>query len=190
MAISSVQLSHSGRGLCTSVLSTSETAFTWSPPVLRFNATSTILPPTSRPTAPNLVNDGHDTTIGFADQWVVYWLVPTFNDTNTNVPCLPNSQADVSLADLPLTNITDTIPGPLNVQYYVPITAPNTSAVGAGGVAVFVASGLDTRFTAISAPAPVNLTAQGKTVPWLGPRVAAAASSNMSNGNGQWCDWR
>ncbi|KAH9011126.1 hypothetical protein EDB84DRAFT_1681097 [Lactarius hengduanensis] len=89
---------------------------------------------------------------------------------------------DIALADIPLTNTTGIIPGPLNVQYYVPITAPNTSAVGAGGGAVFVASGLDTSFTAASAPAPVNLTAQGKTVPWLGPRVAAASSSSSGNG--------
>ncbi|KAH8994206.1 hypothetical protein EDB92DRAFT_1944037 [Lactarius akahatsu] len=67
---------------------------------------------------------------------------------------------DVSLADLPLTNITGTISGPLNVQYYVPIPAPNTSAIGAGGGAVFVASGLDTSFTVTSTPAPANLTAQ------------------------------
>ncbi|KAH9016771.1 hypothetical protein EDB85DRAFT_2295078 [Lactarius pseudohatsudake] len=82
---------------------------------------------------------------------------------------------------IPLTNIPDTIQGPLNVQYYVPTTAPNTSAVGAGGGAIFVASGVDTSFTAASAP--VNLTAQGKTVPWLSPRIAAAAS-NSSGGSG------
>ncbi|KAH8989929.1 phosphoesterase family-domain-containing protein [Lactarius hatsudake] len=92
---------------------------------------------------------------------------------------------DIALADIPLTNTTGIIPGPLNAQYYVPITAPNTSAVGAGGGPVFVASGLDTSFTAASAPAPVNLTAQGKTVPWSGPRVAAAASNSSSGtGNG------
>ncbi|KAH8989931.1 hypothetical protein EDB86DRAFT_3080701 [Lactarius hatsudake] len=72
---------------------------------------------------------------------------------------------DVALTDIPLTNIMGTIPGPLNVQYYAPITAPNTSTVGAGGGPVFV-----------------PLTAQGKTVPWLGPRVAAASSSSSGNG--------
>ncbi|KAH9022643.1 hypothetical protein EDB85DRAFT_2151670 [Lactarius pseudohatsudake] len=66
---------------------------------------------------------------------------------------------DVFLADIPLANITGTIPGPLNAQFYVPITVPNTSAVGAGGGPLFVASGLDTSFTAASAPASVNLTA-------------------------------
>ncbi|KAI9431470.1 hypothetical protein H4582DRAFT_2005662, partial [Lactarius indigo] len=88
---------------------------------------------------------------------------------------------DISLADIPLTNTTSIIPGSLNAQYYVPVTAPNTSAVGAAGGPVFVASGVDTSFTAAKAPAPVNLTAQGKTVPWLGPRVAAASSNTSSN---------
>ncbi|KAH9059219.1 phosphoesterase family-domain-containing protein [Lactarius vividus] len=212
---------------------------------------------------PNMVNDGHDTTIDFAGQWVDYWLAPLLNDTNFNdnrtlilltfdetetytvnnrifalllggaVPesargtvdstyythysslstveanwglgslgrgdtnkTLSNvysfvanatgyTNLDIALADIPLTNTTGIIPGPLNVQYYVPITAPNTSAVGAGGGPVFVASGLDTSFTVAKAPAPVNLTAQGKTVPWLGPRVAAAASNSSSgSGNG------
>ncbi|KAH9016791.1 hypothetical protein EDB85DRAFT_2155672 [Lactarius pseudohatsudake] len=89
---------------------------------------------------------------------------------------------DVSLTGIPLTNITGTIPGPLNVQYYVPITASNTSAVGAGGGPVFVVSGVDTSFTAAKAPAPVNLIAQAKTVSWLGPRVGAS-SSNSSSGS-------
>jgi hypothetical protein len=88
---------------------------------------------------------------------------------------------DVSAADIPLTNLTGNIPGPLNTQYYVPFTAPNTSAVGAGGGPVFVASGLDTKLTAASAPAPVNLTAQNKSVPWSGPRVAASSSSSNSS---------
>ncbi|KAH9016762.1 hypothetical protein EDB85DRAFT_2155644 [Lactarius pseudohatsudake] len=70
-----------------------------------------------------------------------------------------------SLADVRLTNITSTIPGPLNVQYYVPIMAPNASAVGTGGGPIFVVSGVDTGFTAASVPAAVNLTAQRKTVP-------------------------
>ncbi|KAI5987224.1 phosphoesterase family-domain-containing protein [Pisolithus albus] len=35
--------------------------------------------------------------------------------------------------DLPLTNITGTIPGPLNPTYPAPWPAPNTSCVGAGG---------------------------------------------------------
>ncbi|KAF8262921.1 phosphoesterase family-domain-containing protein [Lactarius quietus] len=93
---------------------------------------------------------------------------------------------DVSAADIPLTNLTGNIPGPLNAQYYVPFTAPNTSAVGAGGGSVFVASGLNTTFTAASAPAPVNLTAQNETVPWAGPRVtSSSSSSNSSSSSGK-----
>ncbi|KAH9029926.1 hypothetical protein EDB85DRAFT_2147005 [Lactarius pseudohatsudake] len=64
-----------------------------------------------------------------------------------------------SLADVRLTNITSTIPSPLNVQYYVPIMAPNASAVGTGGGPIFVASGVDTGFTAASVPALLNLIA-------------------------------
>ena len=33
---------------------------------------------------PNMVDDGHDTTIDFAGQWLDYWLVPLLNDTNFN----------------------------------------------------------------------------------------------------------
>jgi hypothetical protein len=90
----------------------------------------------------------------------------------------------MSSSDNP-TNATGTIPGPLNPGQYVPFTAPNTSAVGAGGGPVFVASGLNTSFTAAVAPAPVNLTAQNKTVPWLGPREGSnAVPSNSSSGSG------
>ena len=89
---------------------------------------------------------------------------------------------DICAADIPLTNLTGTIPGPLNAQYYVPITAPNTSAVGAGGGPVFIASGLDTNFTAASAPAPVKLTAQNETVRLAGPHVAASSTDSSSSG--------
>ncbi len=70
---------------------------------------------------------------------------------------------------------------------YVPFTAPNTSAVGAGGGPVFVAPGLNTSFTAAVAPAPVNLTALNQTVPWLGPRTGsnAATNSSSSSNNGK-----
>jgi len=205
-----------------------------------------------------MVDDGHDTTIDFAGEWVDYWLLPLLNDTNYNdnrtlilltfdetetytvnnhifalllggvVPesahgivdstyythysslstveanwglgslgrgdtnkTLSNvyslvanatgyKNLDISAADIPLTNLTGTIPGPLNAQYYVPFTAPNTSAVGAGGGSVFIASGLNTNFTAASAPAPVNLTAQNETVPWSGPRIASSSNSSSS----------
>jgi hypothetical protein len=60
----------------------------------------------------------------------------------------------------------------------VPFTAPNTSAVGAGGGPVFIGPGLNTSFTAANAPAPVNLTALNQTVPASGPRVAASTNSS------------
>ncbi|KAN0135815.1 Phosphoesterase family domain containing protein [Lactarius tabidus] len=84
----------------------------------------------------------------------------------------------VSAADIPLTNLTGNIPGPLNALYYVPFTAPNTSAVGAGGGPVFIGPGLNTSFTAANAPAPVNLTAHNQTVPASGPRVAPSTNSS------------
>ena len=56
----------------------------------------------------------------------------------------------------------------------MPFTAPNTTAVGAGGGPVFISPGMNTSFTAASAPAPVNLTAKNESVPWSGPRVAAS----------------
>ena len=67
---------------------------------------------------------------------------------------------------LALLNISGTIPGPLNAQFYIPFYAPNTSAVGAGGQGVFVSPLLDASLTLASAPQPVNLTAAGKPNPW------------------------
>ena len=81
-----------------------------------------------------------------------------------------------------LTNATGTIPGPLNPGLYVPFTAPNTSAVGAGGGPVFVAPGMNTSFTAAVAPPPVNLTQQNKTVPWSGPRNGSNAGNSTGSG--------
>ncbi|THH26371.1 hypothetical protein EUX98_g7812 [Antrodiella citrinella] len=67
--------------------------------------------------------------------------------------------------DIPLTNLTGDIPGPLNAQFYVPFSAPNVNATGAGGGPVFVASNLNTSLTPQVQPAPVNLTASNQTVP-------------------------
>lgn len=65
-----------------------------------------------------------------------------------------------------LLNLTGTIPGPLNPEYYVPFSAPNLNATGAGGGPVFQGPGLNTALSAASLPAPVNLTAQGLDTPW------------------------
>jgi hypothetical protein len=75
-------------------------------------------------------------------------------------------------ASIPLTNATGTYPGALNANMFVPFTAPNMSAVGAGGGSVFVADSLNKSLTPANAPAPVNLTAANKTVPANGPLSA------------------
>ncbi|KAI9431904.1 hypothetical protein H4582DRAFT_2084362 [Lactarius indigo] len=176
-----------------------------------------------------MVDDGHDTTIDFAGQWVDYWLTYTVNNRilaillvgavperargtvdstyYTHYSSLSTVEAnwglgslgrgdkqvrpaislnslpanltprrtlsnvysfvanatgytnlDISLTDIPLTNTTGIIPGPLNAPYCVPVTAPDTSAVSAAGGPVFVSSGVDISFTAAKASAPVNLT--------------------------------
>lgn len=70
-----------------------------------------------------------------------------------------NNDLTGSSPNLPLLNITKTIPGPLNPQYYVPYLAPNTSATGGGDGPTFVAPGTNMSLNASDAPAPVNLTA-------------------------------
>ncbi|EJF61716.1 phosphoesterase family-domain-containing protein [Dichomitus squalens] len=195
---------------------------------------------------PNLVNDGHDTTIDFVGDWLNYWLVPlladtkfnnnrtlillTFDETETytinnriytlvlggglpenlrnttdstfytHYTALSTVEANWGLKALgrgdtnttlnnvidfvakktnwtnnglagndtriPLLNITGTIPGPLNAEFYIPFVAPNTSGVSAGGQGVFVSPLLDTALTLAKAPQPVNLTASGQANPW------------------------
>jgi hypothetical protein len=207
---------------------------------------------------PNMLDDGHDTTIDYAANWTSFWLGGLLNNTNfndnrtlilltfdetetyttnnhifalllggaipesargtidstyyTHYSSLSSVEANwglgslgrgdtnktlsnvfsfvanatnytnlvVSAADIPLTNLTGNIAGPLNAQYYVPFTAPNTSAVGAGGGPVFIGPGLNTSFTTANAPAPVNLTALNQTVPASGPRVAASTNSSST----------
>ncbi|KAI1786921.1 phosphoesterase family-domain-containing protein [Ganoderma leucocontextum] len=195
---------------------------------------------------PNLVNDGHDTTIDFVGDWLNYWLIPLLSDNKLNndrtlilltfdesetytinnrvytlvlggglptnlkgttdstfythytalstvqanwgLKSLGRGDANTTLnnvidfvaketswtnngisgndARIPQLNITGTIPGPLNTEFYVPFTAPNTSAVGAGGGGVFVSPLLDKNITTADAPKPVNLTASGLPNPW------------------------
>ena len=88
-------------------------------------------------------------------------------------------------AEFPLTNLTGVAAGPLNAEAYIPFTAPNMSAVGAGGQGVFVAPSLNTSFTAAAAPAPVNLTASNLTVPAAGPvNATSSASAPGPSGSG------
>jgi hypothetical protein len=49
-----------------------------------------------------------------------------------------NSDLLGSSPDIPLSNRTGDIPGPLNSGYFVNVISPNTTAVGAGGGPVFV----------------------------------------------------
>ena len=83
----------------------------------------------------------------------------------------------ISGSEIPLTNASGTIPGPLNQNLFVPFLAPNISAVGAGGGPVFVAPGINTSLTTANAPAPVNLTALGETVPASGPDTDTPTST-------------
>ncbi|EKM55005.1 uncharacterized protein PHACADRAFT_255295 [Phanerochaete carnosa HHB-10118-sp] len=212
---------------------------------------------------PNMVDDGHDTSIDFASDWLNFWLPsmlsdPAFNDNRTIIlltfdenesddinnrvytlvlgdglpdnlrnttddtyythySALSTVQANwglkslgrqdtnktvsnvftfvanatnytnvaVAPSALPLTNLTGVFDGPLNANQYVPFTAPNMSAVGAGGQGVFVASSLNQSFTSAVAPAPVNLTAQNETVPASGPpNASSSAGAPGASGSG------
>ncbi|GJE96100.1 phosphoesterase family-domain-containing protein [Phanerochaete sordida] len=216
---------------------------------------------------PNMVNDGHDTSIDFASEWLEFWLPtmladPNFNDNRTIIlltfdenesyninnriytlvlgnglpanlkgqeddtyythySAISTVQANWGLKSLgrqdtnktvsnvfsfvasatnytnmnvtgdavPLTNLTTVFNGPLNAAQYVPFTAPNMNASGAGGQGVFVAPSLNTSFTAAVAPGPVNLTALGEVVPASGPPNgtvpgAPAPTTSGSGGSG------
>ena len=87
----------------------------------------------------------------------------------------------LSGASIPLTNATGTYPGGLNPKMFVPFTAPNISAVGAGGGPVFVAASLNKSLTPANAPAAVNLTALNKTVPASGPINGTQTAPNPSS---------
>ena len=90
---------------------------------------------------------------------------------------------NISGSEIPLTNASGTIPGPLNQNLFVPFLAPNVSAVGAGGGPVFIAPGLNTSLTTANAPTPVNLTALNETVPASGADTDAPTSTAPSSVN-------
>lgn len=81
---------------------------------------------------------------------------------------------------VPHTNISGTIPGPLNAKLFIPFTAPNINAVGAGGGPVFVGPGVDFSFTPGNLPAPVNLASSGITPPFTGFRNGTIDGTNLS----------
>lgn len=204
---------------------------------------------------PNMIDDGHDTSVDFASDWLEFWLPTMLADTNFNddrtiilltfdenetyavnnriytlvlgggVPenlrnttddtyythysALSTVQANWALQSLgrqdtnktvsnvysfvanvtgyqnvqltedqfPLTNLTGVYNGPLNPNQYVPFTAPNMSAVGAGGKGVFVAASLNKSFTPDLAPSPVNLTSHNENVPASGAVNASSSGS-------------
>ncbi|KIJ68844.1 hypothetical protein HYDPIDRAFT_25094 [Hydnomerulius pinastri MD-312] len=191
---------------------------------------------------PNLRNDGHDTDVAYAADWLSYWLVPLLEDPNFNTPrtlilltfdenetyainnqvytvllggVIPanlknttddtfythystlstveanwnlgnlgrqdtnktvanvfkfvaestgyqNNDLTAASTNLPLLNLTTTIPGPLNPEYWVPYLAPDVSATGGGNGTTFIANGTNMTLNAADAPAPVNLTAMAK----------------------------
>lgn len=76
---------------------------------------------------------------------------------------------------LPLLNLTETIPGPLNPQYWIPYLAPNTSGTGGGSGPTFVANGTNMSMTTSSAP--VNLTATHATA--TGGALGGFAQANL-----------
>ena len=212
---------------------------------------------------PNMVDDGHDTSIDFASAWLEYWLPPlladpnfndnrtlillTFDETETytinnrvfslllgngvpanlrnttddtyythysaistveanwGLPSLGRQDTNKTVSNvfsfvadaagytnlnvtgdaIPLTNLTGVFPGPLNANAFVPFTAPNMSAVGAGGQGVFVAPTLNTSLTPAVAGAPVNLTALNETVPASGlPNASSSGSAPGPSGSG------
>lgn len=73
--------------------------------------------------------------------------------------------------NLPLLNLTGTIPGALNPVAYVPYLAPDVNSTGAGGGPTFVAPNVNMSLNVSSAPAPVNLSAEASTT--SGARVGA-----------------
>lgn len=73
-----------------------------------------------------------------------------------------NNNLTGSSPSLPQLNITGTIPGPLNPDYYVPYLAP-TNGTGGGSGPTFVASNVNTSLNSADAPAPVNISASTTT---------------------------
>ncbi|KAI9431906.1 hypothetical protein H4582DRAFT_2132621 [Lactarius indigo] len=165
-----------------------------------------------------MVDDGYDTSIDLAGQWVDYWLIPLhysttsasttphfglphLNETETtHFSLLSNVEENWGHCSLgcgdtykTLSNVYSFVPnatGYTNLEIFIPdIPLTITTGIISGphkhrGRSHLCRIGLDTSFTTAKAPAPVNLTAQGKTMPWLRPRVAAASSDTSSSGSG------
>jgi hypothetical protein len=87
-----------------------------------------------------------------------------------------NNNLTASSTDLPQLNITGTIPGPLNPDYYVPYLAPNTNATGGGSGPTFVASNVNMSLNSADAPAPVNISATTSTTSSAAGLTSSAGS--------------
>jgi hypothetical protein len=88
---------------------------------------------------------------------------------------------DVTGNAIPLTNLTNSIPGPLNMNLWHTFLAPNTSAVGAGGGSVFLPPGVNTSLTSFSST--INLTAMGALLPASGEFNASAPAPGSAPAN-------
>ncbi|KAJ6544504.1 hypothetical protein B0H19DRAFT_1221965 [Mycena capillaripes] len=72
----------------------------------------------------------------------------------------------VPASEVPKFNQRGATPGALNPAAFIPFTAPNLTAHGAGGGDVLTRPGLDKSLTPESLPPPVNMLAQNMTTPW------------------------
>ncbi|KAJ7617124.1 phosphoesterase family-domain-containing protein [Roridomyces roridus] len=72
----------------------------------------------------------------------------------------------VAANKVPHFNLTGVAGGPLTSAHYVPFSAPNILAKGAGSGGVHLNKGIDLRLTEAKLPAPVNVTAHNTTTPW------------------------
>ncbi|KAG1738600.1 phosphoesterase family-domain-containing protein [Suillus paluster] len=91
-----------------------------------------------------------------------------------------NNNLTGSSSGLPQLNITGTIPGPLNPDYYVPYLAP-TNGTGGGSGPTFVASNINKTLTPANAPAPVNISATSTPTPTTTTSSATGLTSNAGN---------
>ncbi|KAK6969367.1 phosphoesterase family-domain-containing protein [Favolaschia claudopus] len=90
--------------------------------------------------------------------------------------------------EIPQFNLSAVVPGPLNSALFVPFSAPNLHARGAGGGSVLIRPGLDKTLTPDKLPKPVNMIALNRTTPFQmspatvdGRHIIACADAQCSN---------
>ncbi|KAI9431454.1 hypothetical protein H4582DRAFT_2084919 [Lactarius indigo] len=105
----------------------------------------------------------------------------------TQYSTLSTVEANWSLGSLSCDSTSNTIPGPLNVQHYVPVTVKHIRCWRGRWSRVcrfrrrHQRHHRDCQTSRASQP---SLAAQGKTVPWLGPRVADSSSGSRNGAAG------